>query len=423
MKIFVNLYKTNYTVLKYFWCRWSYCVVFLEANEKGLRGLQQLPASLLEVYISEVSIQKGTVQPFDKDGCPPSTTGGPSLIKYYAVVKYIIHNSGDDFSPASAYKGEADCHKPAIFNFLYLEGLIPSVKLSKYATCVVDDELVDGAEGTCASSSSSGMTIRTAKSYGSIKAVSVKFTIEDGDFATLFNAAASTQLALKLSVNSLISPSVPGEVYVPKGSELGSGDWLNPAVFPAPVVLFSAQTQSWSLKNDFSFTANPNRQWAYGYGVGSSFVISSYVSTFGSADYSTNYWFDSAGSPSVGKCTQSYATYGIDPGEVTLESDWGVPTVRWTAPFTATFTVLVQFGGTTAFQGVGFGNVNANLAGVQVNNVEQLYVSFIDNVKTFSFTVTLNGGGIIDAYVGQHYIGGNTMTKFTIDAIAPSSSP
>jgi len=126
-------------------------VVFLEANEKGLlRGLQQLPTSQLEVSISEVSIQKGKVKPFDTDGCP-LTTGGPSVVKYYAVVKYIIKNAGDaDFSPPLAYKGEAACHKPAIYNFLQLEGLIPSVKLSKFASCVVDDELA--GEDACASS-------------------------------------------------------------------------------------------------------------------------------------------------------------------------------------------------------------------------------------------------------------------------------
>ena len=84
----------------------SLVVVYLEANEKGLlRRLQQLPTSLLEVYISEVSIQKGKVKPFDKDGCS-LTTGGPSVVRYYAVVKYIIKNSGDaDFSPPLAYKG------------------------------------------------------------------------------------------------------------------------------------------------------------------------------------------------------------------------------------------------------------------------------------------------------------------------------
>jgi hypothetical protein len=90
----------------------------------------------------------------------------------------------------------------------------------------------------------------------------------------------------------------------------------------------------------------------------------------------------------------------------------------------------VQFGGSTSSDGcAGYGNVNANLAGVQVNNVEQLKVSFINNVKTFSFTVTLDGGGIIDAYVGQRYNGGNTMTKFTVNSIlppptaSPTSSP
>ena len=232
---------------------------FVEASEKGLlRGLQQLPTSpLLEVYISEVSIQKGAVKPFDKDGCP-SNTGGPSVTNYYAVVKYMIHNSGDaDFSPPSAYKGEAACHKPAIFDFLYLEGLIPSVKLSKFATCVVDDELA-GEDACAASSIADGMTIRYAKSYGRTKAVSAKFKIDGKDFATLFNAAATTQLDLKLSVNSLISPAaVSGQVSVLKGSSLGSADWLNPAVIPKPVVLYSAPTSTPTLTPTTSPTDAP----------------------------------------------------------------------------------------------------------------------------------------------------------------------
>eukprot|EP01036_Dinobryon_divergens_P039705 gene39705-52385_t len=219
----VSFFQSSFFLLALLVIAWIHSPA-VEANEKGLlRGLQQLPTSLLEVYISEVSIQKGKVKPFDKDGCS-LTTGGPSVVKYYAVVKYLIKNSGDaDFSPPLAYKGEAACHKPAIFNFLHLEGLIPSVKLSKFALCVVDDELA--GEDACASSTANGMTIRKAKSFGSTKAVSVKFTIEEDDFTTLLNAAATTQLDLKLSVNSLISPSaVSGEVSVLKGTKFGSAD-------------------------------------------------------------------------------------------------------------------------------------------------------------------------------------------------------
>jgi len=67
----------------------------------------------------------------------------------------------------------------------------------------------------------------------------VKFTIEESDFATFLNTTATTQFDLKLSVNSLISPSaVSGEVSMLKGTEFGSTDWLSPAVFPVPVVLY-----------------------------------------------------------------------------------------------------------------------------------------------------------------------------------------
>lgn len=65
------------------------------------------------------------MKPFDSDGC---TLSGASYSKIYAVVKFVIYNAGsDDFDPestTSGYIGEVECHKPAIFKFLSLGGLI-----------------------------------------------------------------------------------------------------------------------------------------------------------------------------------------------------------------------------------------------------------------------------------------------------------
>ena len=173
--------------------------------------------SNLQVYITEVSIQKSNVKPFDpQNGCPLTPAGTP-YSKFYAVVKYAIYNSGvDDFIPAattaSDYIGEADCHKPAIFKFLSLEGLIPGGGLlSKYATCVVDDELA-GADACTAAAS--GMKIRAGKSYGGTKVVAVKFAIADADFSTFLNLNSATTLDLKMSVNPLISNGAVAEVLV-----------------------------------------------------------------------------------------------------------------------------------------------------------------------------------------------------------------
>jgi len=198
--------------------------------------------SNLQVYITEVSIQKGSVRTADADGCPITPPPPDATQKFYAVVKYAIYNSGsDDFLPAtttSGYIGEAECHKPAIFKFLSLDGLISGVKLIKYATCVLDDELA--GDNACIASAS-GMKIRSGKSYGRSSEVSVKFAITDADFANFFtNVNPATILDLKLTVNPLISNGVVGEVHVAKGTELASHNWLDPMVFPDPVVLYAA---------------------------------------------------------------------------------------------------------------------------------------------------------------------------------------
>ena len=150
----------------------NYILILIDRSSQH-RVLASLPSSLLEVHITEVSVRKGVVKPYIlEDGCPSST--GASVTKYFAVVKYNILNSGDDnFEPPSGYVGQADCQKPAIFKFLSLEGLIPSKQLSKYATCVVDDELA--GQDACIYAQSPGMIIRKGKSYGLATEVYVKF--------------------------------------------------------------------------------------------------------------------------------------------------------------------------------------------------------------------------------------------------------
>ena len=192
------------------------------------------------VFVTEVSIQKKEYKPYDADGC---TQSGDKETKIYAVVKYALHNSGsDDFVAAApnGFVGEASCHKPAIFKFLTLEGLIDGVTLSKYATCVVDDDLA-GQDACSIASGATGMKIGAGKSYGRKNVVSVSFPIATGDFSNLKNYAADKILNLKLSVNPLISNGVAGEESVAKGSELTAQNWDSEDVLPT-VVLFSAYT-------------------------------------------------------------------------------------------------------------------------------------------------------------------------------------
>ena len=110
------------------------------------RSLSTLSPAL-DVTIADISVKLNNAKGYDIHGCLDPTKAVQS--KYYAEVQYAIRNSGNaDFLAPSDFVNYAACGTPAINNFLALkiEGgldgtgkLYPTIKLSRFATCVIDD--------------------------------------------------------------------------------------------------------------------------------------------------------------------------------------------------------------------------------------------------------------------------------------------
>ena len=175
---------------------------------------------------------------------------------------------------------------------------------------------------------------------------------------------------------------------------------------------------SWDLAGDWNPPANPNGAWSYGDYDGGSFVSVPYLvdpNIGGAGCYSPSQpngfiYLNLTGS----------AAYGIAPGQISLEADDGTPVARWTAPASDLYNISVMIGGTTLSEGGGYGNNFAQFAGLNINMVGQTNFSFIDNVKSWTFSnVWLNAGATVDAYVAcpGYANGGNTETIFHVDAV------
>jgi len=188
-------------------------------------------------------------------------------------------------------------------------------------------------------------------------------------------------------------------------------------------------TGSWSLVGDWNANlshANPNGAWSYGQVVGGVFSTQPWSSVV--ADNTPGY-FGVPGNYAAGafvyQNTASWANYGVNPGQISLESDWGSAAVRWTAPSTGDYDIAVAIGGTTAIeagpQGVdyGFGNNFAYNAGLNING-NTTAGSFSGNVMSWDIDdVLLHAGQSVTAYVINpgYADGGNTQTTFTVTSV------
>ena len=120
--------------------------------------------------------------------------------------------------------------------------------------------------------------------------------------------------------------------------------------------------------------------------------------------------------------TGSFA-YGIEPGKVSLESDWGNAAVRWTAPSAGQYLFNIAVGGSKVSGGGGFGNNFAQSAAVKVNGLTQTETFSSDDpdvsVKQWSFTVSLAGGSTVDTFVLNPGFagGGNTQTDISVSSV------
>jgi hypothetical protein len=193
----------------------------------------------------------------------------------------------------------------------------------------------------------------------------------------------------------------------------------------------SAYANVWDLAADWNPPANPNGPWSYGQisGAGGTFTPLPWTSFV--TDHTAGYYGEAGKAEgNVSQNTASWANYGINPGQIYLESDYGSAAVQWTAPATGHYEIVVAMGGTTSPetgpQGQDadqYGNYFAQYAGLDVNGVIQTG-SFANNVMSWSLDLTLTGGSTIDAYVINpgYANGGSTQTEFTVTSIPDSNT-
>jgi hypothetical protein len=202
-----------------------------------------------------------------------------------------------------------------------------------------------------------------------------------------------------------------------KGEEMKSAHALTISI--SLVLASSAYAgTSWDLEGDWAPPANPNGAWSYGQYVSGSFQALPWDSTDDLYDNgSTNNGF-------VYRNNTGSAEYGLAPGAVSMESNWGTPVVRWTAPTSGMYDIGVEIGGTENNEGPGYGNHFASYSGLKINGAAQGDTSFANNVKTWTLnSVFLAGGSAVDAYVPYEGFGGGDNQTFFHVAAVPEPAP
>jgi len=196
-------------------------------------------------------------------------------------------------------------------------------------------------------------------------------------------------------------------------------------VFLSPLLALlgsSASAQTWDLAADYNPPANPNGPWSYGQINGGVFSTLPWTPLSGYPNLNGIYGTSGA---FVYQNIAAYPAYGINPGQISLESDYGNTAVQWTAPATGEYEITAAIGGTTVSENGGFGNNFAQFAGLNINGVSQPDNSFADNVMSWDITdLSLTDGETVDAFVLNpgYAFGGNTETELTINEV-PTTTP
>jgi len=189
-------------------------------------------------------------------------------------------------------------------------------------------------------------------------------------------------------------------------------------------------TGTWNLAADWDANvnhANPNGAWSYGQMVGGAFSTQPWSPVV--ADNTPGY-YGVAGNYAAGafvyQVTSAWATYGVNPGQVSIESDWGTAAVEWTAPSRGIYDIAVAIGGTTAIeqgpqgQDRGNGNVHASTAELNIGGANQTG-SYSSTANVISWDLNgelLSAGETIIAYVPEDYGSGNNQAaSFTVTAV------
>lgn len=181
----------------------------------------------------------------------------------------------------------------------------------------------------------------------------------------------------------------------------------------------SASAQSWDLEGNWAPPANPNGTWQYGQMTGGVlFTALPWDPT------TTSYGIGTAGNVFDYMNTSGSLAYGIQPGDVSLEADWGDAAVQWTAPTAGGYKFNIDLGGTLQNAGGGYGNNFSVYGQVAVNGTPVGMNTFTNNTKAWTFSQYLAAGSTVDAYVLNPGFanGGNTDTLFTVSAV-PEPAP
>jgi len=176
----------------------------------------------------------------------------------------------------------------------------------------------------------------------------------------------------------------------------------------------SAHALTWDLATDYVGNSNPNGAWSYGHFP----TPPTFVALPWNAG-TNSYGVAAAGNPFIWKNNLGYFDFGVQPGKISLESDWGNAGVRWTAPTAGTYHFELALGGNTASGPVGYGNNFAGNSHVLVNGSDLAWNSFASSTAVWSFDQTLSAGGTVDAFVQNpgYANGGNTQTEFSVNAV------
>jgi len=181
-----------------------------------------------------------------------------------------------------------------------------------------------------------------------------------------------------------------------------------------------AHGQTWDLKGDWAPTNNPNGQWSYGAVNGGVFTPLAWTGV--------SYGVNANGNVFIYQNNTGSLAYGVQPGDITLEADWGNAAAQWTAPTAGRYSFTIAMGGTLQTAGGGYGNNFAQDSVVTVNGVGVGANSSIDNgsinMKSWSFAENLGAGSTVDAFVINPGFanGGNVDTNFTVNAV-PEPAP
>jgi hypothetical protein len=200
---------------------------------------------------------------------------------------------------------------------------------------------------------------------------------------------------------------------------------LSLAVLARPSV-----AQSYNVATQFSTASNPNGAWSYGYsyGVGGTFIQDT-TNTTAYAGLALGGWMgnlnpvfganepyvlkNSTANPVTNNTTTVYqpGQLALQPGETNGES-----VIRWTAPFSGSFSINATFTGLDFFIG--------DSADVHIlHNGSSIFNSTVGSPASYSGPQSILVGDTIDFVVGNGGNGANNDTTALSATIVPEPTP